>query len=359
MHIIDAYAAHFLSLPSSSAAARCLTDPARWCSANGASDHLPGCDQELVTTPAIFGALNVLLVCFASWEPTRVTPCSGPVGSVENSMPSPAVPLTAIDHGQRIPGSLLTSEANGGEHRAAVHSHMPSESSGPIRFNRYIDMSRDQFIEKVRQLIAEQVFDQIGHPEIRLEGQTAWGVWLRVNHWSGAMSRRPRLRCGVLYHVANRTLSFHGGADVARRMLLPIFADWTFSSLHDCPSMRPGPEPSEADSNRTCPEETCQVGEPFLPQGQSPIRRSTAVAGTATSAQQTVCPVQPRMAVEALPGVVVNNSGHTPQSHIGDCPTIARELESLRREVLRLSQLVETLVSHGTRGQANVGHTEG
>ena len=42
--------------------------------------------------------------------------------------------------------------------------------------NRYIDMSRDQFIEKVRQLIAEQVFEQIGHPEIRLEGQTAWGV---------------------------------------------------------------------------------------------------------------------------------------------------------------------------------------
>ena len=36
---------------------------------------------------------------------------------------------------------------------------------------------------------------------------------------------------GVLYHVANRTLSFHGIARDAVQFLLPLFEDWTYSSL--------------------------------------------------------------------------------------------------------------------------------
>ena len=82
-------------------------------------------------------------------------------------------------------------------------------------------------------------FEHIGHADVRMEGQTAWGVWLRVNYWIGAHSRRPRLRCGVFFHVANRTVSFHGSVSDARNLLLPLFADWTASSMADLPSARP------------------------------------------------------------------------------------------------------------------------
>ena len=54
------------------------------------------------------------------------------------------------------------------------------------------------------------------------------GVWLRVDHWPTALGRHPRLRCGVLHHVANRTLSFHGIVIDAVQFLLPLFESWTF-----------------------------------------------------------------------------------------------------------------------------------
>ena len=50
---------------------------------------------------------------------------------------------------------------------------------------------------------------QFGSKELQLGG-----VWLRVDHWPNALGRHPRLRCGVLFHVTNRTLSLHGiGSD--------------------------------------------------------------------------------------------------------------------------------------------------
>ena len=41
------------------------------------------------------------------------------------------------------------------------------------------------------------VFSHIWHTLIRLEGQTAWGVWLRINHWDFSQGRRARLHVGV------------------------------------------------------------------------------------------------------------------------------------------------------------------
>ena len=46
-------------------------------------------------------------------------------------------------------------------------------------------------------MIQSGVFEDVGRASMRLEGG------------------RPRLRYGVLYHLANRTLSFHGIADDA------------------------------------------------------------------------------------------------------------------------------------------------
>ena len=51
-------------------------------------------------------------------------------------------------------------------------------------------------------MMQQGIFNSIGVPHLRLEGTTAWGVWLRINYPVGGLSRRARLRCGVLYHVA-------------------------------------------------------------------------------------------------------------------------------------------------------------
>ena len=73
------------------------------------------------------------------------------------------------------------------------------------------------------------------------EGPSAWAVWLRVAHWPSAFGRHPRLRCGVLFHVADRTLSFHGIDVDAVQFLLPLFESWTYSSLLQLPSLRARP----------------------------------------------------------------------------------------------------------------------
>ena len=80
-------------------------------------------------------------------------------------------------------------------------------------------------------------FEHIGRASIRLEGATAWGVWLRIDQWSSALGNRPRLRCGALYHVANRTVTFHGVARDAARLLVPLFEGWTLPSISQLPSV--------------------------------------------------------------------------------------------------------------------------
>ena len=80
---------------------------------------------------------------------------------------------------------------------------------------RFVEMPLDVYYARVNGMIQPGVFEDIGRATIRLEGGTAWGVWLRIDHWSTALGRRPRLRCGVLYHLANRTFVFHGIADDA------------------------------------------------------------------------------------------------------------------------------------------------
>ena len=113
------------------------------------------------------------------------------------------------------------------------------QGAGPTRLTRFLEMSRDLFYSTLNSLIIAGRFNHIGHAHVRLEGQTAWCVWLRVDHWRGAHSSRPRLRCSVLYHVANRELTFHGSAADATQLLLPIFADWTYPTMNQLPSTTP------------------------------------------------------------------------------------------------------------------------
>ena len=106
---------------------------------------------------------------------------------------------------------------------------------GRVQLTRYVNMSFDAFIEKVNVLIANGDFADLGVPQARIEGTTAWGAWLRINRRQGAYGRRPQLICGVLFHAANRTITFHGDALSAVGSLVPLFRSWTSSRLADLP----------------------------------------------------------------------------------------------------------------------------
>ena len=116
---------------------------------------------------------------------------------------------------------------------------------------RFVEIPLDSYYARVQEMIQGGRFEHIGRASIRLEGSTAWGVWLRIDQWSTALGRRPRLRCGVLYHLANRTLSFHGIASDAVRFLLPLFEDWTFPAIHQLPSVRVSQHGQDAQRRST------------------------------------------------------------------------------------------------------------
>ena len=99
-------------------------------------------------------------------------------------------------------------------------------------------MSLDSYYAHLNQMIRQGRFEHIGHASIRLQGATAWGVWLRIDQWSSALGNRPRLRCGALYHVANRTVTFHGVARDAARLLVPLLEGWTVPSISQLPSVQ-------------------------------------------------------------------------------------------------------------------------
>ena len=128
-----------------------------------------------------------------------------------------------------------------------THSHVaqsaPSAGYGRTQLTRYVDMSLDAFVEKINDLIASGSFADLGIPQLKIEGTTAWGAWLRINRRNGALGRRPPLLCGVLFHAANKTVTFHGDAFSAIRSLLPVFRTWTSSCLADLslPALRAPP----------------------------------------------------------------------------------------------------------------------
>ena len=103
------------------------------------------------------------------------------------------------------------------------HSGPNFSEGGPVRLTRFVEMFLDTYYATVNEMIAAGRFEHIGHPSIRVEGTTAWH--------STVLGRHPRLRCGVFYHVANRTLSFHGRARDAVQFLWPLFEDGTYFSL--------------------------------------------------------------------------------------------------------------------------------
>ena len=110
-------------------------------------------------------------------------------------------------------------------------------------FTRFLCLPRDEYVQRVQSMIDAHAFDDIGQPNLRIEGPTSWGVWLRISEPSRSESGRPcRIRCGVLYHVAQMKIFLHGEEQATRQMLLPLFEPWTYVSLDACPDRRPGAE---------------------------------------------------------------------------------------------------------------------
>ena len=102
---------------------------------------------------------------------------------------------------------------------------------GRVQLTRYLDMSIEDFVHRVNGLISAGRFADLGIPQVRIEGTTAWGAWLRINCRQGGFGWCPQLLCGVLFHASNRTLTFHGDAVSATSRLLPFFSSWTASTI--------------------------------------------------------------------------------------------------------------------------------
>ena len=279
--IIRAYADHFHSLDRSL--------PAAW-----EGGHLDSVAQEVVTPPNIMSMIAVwlsdsvtqfregvlhttrlhLLLPLSHHLLTPLCPVTPltlllllkpPAHSLLLLLPvhlGPLLPLCRLQlpllQGLELPAppSVVTSPPV-----PQVSSFSPQSEFGPPRLTRFLKMPLDRYVNVVTSMINDGRFSHIGHCVLRLEGQTAWGVWLRINHWDSSEGRRARLRVGVLYHVGNRTLTFHGSATTVRQLLLPLFQDWTFATLASLPSVSQVPP-----SSPCAPPPLCQgTPQPVLP----------------------------------------------------------------------------------------------
>ena len=171
-------------------------------------------------------------------------------------------------------------------------------------------------------MISQGRFEHIGRASIRLEGATALGVWLRVDQWSSALGNRPRLRCGALYHVANRTVTFHGVARDAATLLVPLFEGWTVASISQLPSIR------RERVDVVAPVEPVFHGEQSSHSVASPLPTSTPP------------PVQPH-----APNDESRSIRNMARQLIDVCRANQSHLTGLREEVTTLRSLVNTFVA--------------
>ena len=244
--LIDAYAAHFASLPRNDPLVAALTQSQAW---GPSGDHLDARLQEQCTPPHILSMMEVWIsaqVAGSTIPPSAPTvvdtnfhngssgsPADN-VGAPSRPLPSPFVPSRTFPevpprspfasqashvplHGSVVSNPFATSLPTG-NNTVASNRGPPLPGAGPVRLTRFPEMPRDQHDATVNAMITAGHFNHIGEASVRLEGQTAWGVWLRIDHWRASRGA-SRLRCGMLYHPINRELTFHGVASVGTQFL--------------------------------------------------------------------------------------------------------------------------------------------
>ena len=96
------------------------------------------------------------------------------------------------------------------------------------RFTRFLCLPRDEFANRIREMVNTQQFAGIGRPDLRMEGSTTWGAWFRLFHTRVASGTKRPVR-GSLPRFADDVFFLHGEEQTTRELLLPLY--WTYTSL--------------------------------------------------------------------------------------------------------------------------------
>ena len=109
---------------------------------------------------------------------------------------SPRSPFASVQTHAPLHGAVVSNPFAVSGPATPPNRPSPLPGAGPVRLTRFWEMPRDECYATVNSLIVAGRFNHIGEPSVRLEGQTAWGVWLRIDHWRAGRGS-SRLRCGV------------------------------------------------------------------------------------------------------------------------------------------------------------------
>ena len=124
-----------------------------------------------------------------------------------NPFPMPGVrSVSAPANPAVVPHQFIGTPVRGGQTPSSAAIQF--SEGGPVRLTWFVEMPLGACCARWNQMVSQGRFKHIRLGSISLEGATAWSVWLRVDQWSTALQNRPRLMCGALFHVANRTVSF-------------------------------------------------------------------------------------------------------------------------------------------------------
>ena len=117
---------------------------------------------------------------------------SPPISPFAADAPITAPPVPAPP---TVSSPFVNLEGRQVESARTVHPEVHPEA-GPVRLTRFVDMSLETYHASVSDMVSAGQFEHIGRATIRIEGASAWGVWLRVDHWPTALGRHPV--CGVV-----------------------------------------------------------------------------------------------------------------------------------------------------------------
>ena len=243
--VIHAFADHFSGLTSDNPVSVALSSPASW---GTAGDHLEARIQEALTPPHITAMLEV-------WPTSHVGSFGSDAEHTPQPLPLPAAPvplpngpsdpvpspflaslrevhsLHSLHNTLRHPSVVLLSPTLLSRQQHQLKFVVTFETALRPSQGLALFVSHDSWrcrltsiAPQLIQSLQQDVSTTLGNRMSVLEGTTAWGVWLRIDHWRASRGG-SRLWCEVLFGPVNRELTFHGVASVVTQLLLPLFED--------------------------------------------------------------------------------------------------------------------------------------
>ena len=209
-------------------------------------------------------------------------------------------------------------------------------------FTRFLSIPRDEFAQRARAMIDSQQLAHIGQPDLRVEGATSWGVWLCIFHTSGSSGNGHgrRVRCGVLYHVAQMTVFFHGDEVATRELLLPLFQHWTYTSIDALPQRipdAPGSVATQAVHENGMSQATLTWRDGLPSQSDCPPGLGPHVPGVSQTIERRIAAIENSLAnLSALPALLEQliqgqNSLQNALSALSNCLGSSLSLRAVER----------------------------